>query len=92
MITPLYHLVRVGARRNHPGHLRKVQGGRADTNADLSRAGLRVGRFPHLQRLGPGRPGDPHRSHRHILRSRGPTRAHPSARCRSHLPSQIQRG
>ena len=31
------------------GHyLREVQAGRADTNADLARAGLRIGRFPHL--------------------------------------------
>ena len=56
-------------------HLRKVQASRADTNADLARAGLRIGRFPHLQGLGPGMPGDPDRSHRHILRRRQPTGA-----------------
>jgi hypothetical protein len=60
------------------GHnLREVQAGPADTNPDLARAGLRIGRFPHLQGLGPARPSDPDRSHRHILRGRQRIRASP---------------
>ncbi len=51
----------IGIRPLRRHHLREVQASRADTNADLARAGLRIGRFPHLQGLGPGRPSDPDR-------------------------------
>ena len=50
-------------------HLGKVQAGRADTDADLARAGLGIGRFPHLQGPGTAGPGDPDRSHSHLLRN-----------------------
>ncbi len=63
----------------------------AASNADLARARLGIGRFPHLQGLGAGMPGDPDRSHRHVLRGRHGTRAQArSARRRSHLSSQTQ--
>ena len=58
-------------------HLREVQAGRADTDADLARARLGIGRIPYLQRLGSSRPRDPDCSHSHILRSRPGIRVSP---------------
>jgi hypothetical protein len=76
------------------GHyLREVQAGRADTNADLARAGLRIGRFPHLQGLGPAMPSDPDRSHRHNPPWKTTHQGKPvPTPHRSHLSSQTQPG
>src|SRR5512132_2169337 len=41
----------------------EVQPGGTDTDTDLTRAGLGIGRLPHLQHLRPAVPGYPDRSH-----------------------------
>jgi hypothetical protein len=66
-------LGRVGVEALAGHHLREIQADGVDTNTDLARAGLGIGRLPDLQYLRPTMPGDPDRSHA-ALRSPEQTR------------------